>query len=134
MPSAGKTVESFYDAVKRRDMSSARRFLDQGLVFYGLFETYRNADEYMKALTGLLAITRSLHIKTIVAQGEDAAVFFDLETSAPAEARTCAPVHDQRTAQRGNPADPLDLWNSISDAKHGRENWRADCAGHLWSP
>ncbi len=88
MQSAGKTVEFFYEAVKRRDMSAARRFLDPDLVFYGLFETYRNAEEYMKALTGLLAITRALRVKTIVAQDEDAAIFFDLESSAPAEATT----------------------------------------------
>jgi hypothetical protein len=57
------------------------------MVFEGLFETYRNADEYMKTFAGLLQITVRLDVKTIIGQGNDAAVFFELETKAPAEAR-----------------------------------------------
>lgn len=86
--SAGKTVEAFYAAVKRRDIAAARQFLDPKLTFYGLFETYPNAESYLAALTGLLSITTRLDVKTIIAQGEEAAIFFDLETMAPAAATT----------------------------------------------
>jgi hypothetical protein len=57
------------------------------MVFEGLFETYPNADEYMKTFAGLLQITLRLEVKTIIGQGDEAAVFFELETKAPAEAQ-----------------------------------------------
>ena len=52
----------------------------------GLFETYRSADEYIAALTKLLSVTVRLDVRKIIAEGNDAAVFFELETRAPAEA------------------------------------------------
>jgi uncharacterized protein YndB with AHSA1/START domain len=88
MQSAGATLEAFYRAVGRRDLAAARQFVDPELVFYGLFETYPSADAYLAALAGLLSITTRLDVKTIIAQGEDAAVFFELDTTAPAEATT----------------------------------------------
>jgi limonene-1,2-epoxide hydrolase len=88
MPSAGATLEAFYEAVKRKDIEAVRRHLDPGLTFHGLFETYRGAEAYLAALTGLLSITTRLEVKAIIAQGEDAAVFFELETAAPAAAIT----------------------------------------------
>lgn len=88
MQDARAVLEAFYAAVRRKDLATARQFLDPNLTFYGLFETYPNADAYVAALTGLLSITTRLDVKTIVAQGEDAAVFFDLETTAPAAATT----------------------------------------------
>jgi ketosteroid isomerase-like protein len=88
MTNAGATLKAFYDAVVRRDIATARQYLDPGLTFYGLFETYPNAEAYVAALTGLLAITTHLNVRVIVAQDEDAAIFFDLETKAPAAATT----------------------------------------------
>jgi ketosteroid isomerase-like protein len=83
-PSSSEAVlRSFYAAVSRKDIATARAYLDKDLKFYGLFETYNNADEYVAALTGLLGVTERLNVRTIVAQGENAAVFFDLKTIAP---------------------------------------------------
>jgi len=86
MPGSGAVLKNFYDAVVRRDLTSARKFLSEDLVFVGLFETYRGAESYLAALGGLLSITVRLDVKTIIAQGNDAAIFFELETRAPAEA------------------------------------------------
>lgn len=86
MPSAGDVVRNFYAAVVKRDLGAARRYLRDDLVFVGLFETYPSADAYIAALTGLLSITVRLDVKKIIAEGNDAAVFFELETRAPAEA------------------------------------------------
>ncbi len=87
MPSAGDVLKSFYAAVVKRDLAAARGFLRDDLVFVGLFETYPSADAYIQALTGLLSITVRLDVKKIVAEGNDAAVFFfELQTRAPAEA------------------------------------------------
>ena len=99
MQTAGKTVEAFYDAVRARDIAAARTYLDPNLTFYGLFETYRSADAYLAALTGLLSITASLEVKTIVAEGEHAALFFDLTTTAPAAAQTL--VAEWHTVRHG---------------------------------
>ncbi len=75
-------------AVKKKDLSAARGFLSDDLLFVGLFETYHGPDEYLKALEGLLGITTRLDVKAVVAEGDQAAVFFELETVAPAAATT----------------------------------------------
>jgi len=62
--------------------------LADDLVFVGLFETYRGAEEYLRTFAGLLQITVRLDVKKIIAQGDDAVVFFELETKAPAAATT----------------------------------------------
>jgi ketosteroid isomerase-like protein len=85
MTSSGDVLKRFYAAVVRRDLAAARQCLHDDLVFIGLFETYRNADQYLAALAGLLQVTVRLDVKTIIAEGSDAAVFFELETRAPAE-------------------------------------------------
>jgi SnoaL-like domain len=81
-------LTKFYDAVIKRDLVTARTFLSDDLIFVGLFETYPNADAYITALTGLLSVTLRLDVKTIIAEGNQAAIFFELETKAPAEAIT----------------------------------------------
>ena len=85
MATASNIVKHFYDAVIARDMGKARTYLADNLVFIGLFETYRGADDYIKVFAGLLQITISLEIKTIIGEAEEAAIFFKLETKAPAE-------------------------------------------------
>jgi hypothetical protein len=88
MTDSGDVLRKFYAAAQKRDMAAARGYLHDGLVFVGLFETYPNADAYIAAFTGLLQITVRLDIKKIIAQDEDVAVFFELETKAPAAATT----------------------------------------------
>jgi len=85
MEETGDILKRFYDAVAKRDLSTARSYLSDDLLFIGLFETYRSADEYMVALSGLLSVTVRLDVKKIIAQGNDAAIFFELQTRAPAE-------------------------------------------------
>ena len=86
MTNAGEILKQFYAAVVQRDFAAARHYLADDLTFVGIFETYPSADEYMKALSGLMQITVRLDVKKIIADGEDAAIFFELQTKAPAEA------------------------------------------------
>ena len=86
MSNSREILKSFYAAVVKGDFVAARRHLQDDLVFVGLFETYSSADSYLTALKGLMSITVRLDIKRIVAEESDAAIFFDLETRAPAEA------------------------------------------------
>ncbi len=88
MADAGTILNNYYAAVIKRDLTTARRYLAEDLVFVGLFETYRGPDDYLSTLNGLLQITVRLDIKKIIAQGNDAAIFFELQTRAPAEATT----------------------------------------------
>ena len=76
-------LRNFYAAVARKDVAGARKYLAPDLTFYGLFQTYKSADEYIAALTGLLGVTDQLDVKTIIGEGDNAAVFFDLKTKAP---------------------------------------------------
>jgi hypothetical protein len=88
MQSSGEVLRSFYAAVVRRDFAEARKYLADDLIFEGLFETYPNAEAYLKALSGLMQITVRLELKVVIAEGGNVAVFFELETRAPAEAVT----------------------------------------------
>lgn len=85
MANTGEILKKFYDAVQMRNIAEAGKYLHDDLVFVGLFETYRSAEQYLAALTGLLGVTVRLDVKRIIAQGADAAIFFELETKAPAE-------------------------------------------------
>jgi len=88
MATSGEVVKSFYAAVVKRDFTAARKFLADDLVFIGLFETYKNPDEYLKALTGLMQVTVRLDPKSVFGENENAAIFFELETKTPVEAVT----------------------------------------------
>src|SRR4029079_7633847 len=86
--SAGEIVRKFYEAAQRKDLAACRALLADDLVFVGLFETYPNPDAYLAAFTGLLGITKRIDVKTIVSEGDQAAIFFDLETIGPVEGTT----------------------------------------------
>ena len=88
MPNAGDILKKFYAAVAAKNIATARTYLNDDLLFLGLFETYHNAEEYLAALTKLLQVVVRLDVKKIIAQGNDVAVFFELETKAPAAATT----------------------------------------------
>jgi hypothetical protein len=88
MRNAGTIVKEFYAAVVERDLTKARRYLSGDLVFVGLFETYRGPESYLAALTGLLGVTEKLDVQAVIAEGDDAAVFFELTTKAPVAAVT----------------------------------------------
>jgi quinol monooxygenase YgiN/ketosteroid isomerase-like protein len=105
-------LRRFYEAVVKRDLAAARGFLADDLEFVGLFQTYHSAEEYLEALTGLLQVTIRLEVKGIVGQGSEAAVFFDLETKAPAEGKVLVAewhqfkdgkIHHVRSAFDGRP-------------------------------
>jgi hypothetical protein len=88
MASAAGVVRQFYDAVIKRDMAKARTYLADDMTFVGLFETYPSADAYIATFTGLMGIVTSLDVKVIIGDGDNAAVFFELVTTAPAAATT----------------------------------------------
>ena len=88
MSNAEEVLRKFYVAVAKKDVAAARSFLSDDLLFLGLFETYHNAEEYIAALTKLLQVVVRLDVNRIIAEGNDVAVFFELETKAPVAATT----------------------------------------------
>jgi len=88
MSKAGEVAKQFYQAVVKRDLTAARTFLADDLEFVGLFETYHGPAEYLAALTRLLSVTVRLEVKAIIGEGDQAAVFFELETQAPVQGTT----------------------------------------------
>jgi hypothetical protein len=100
MVNAGKLLRSFYQAVVQRDFAKARTCLKDDLVFVGLFETYRNAESYLTALRGLMQIVVRLEVRAVIAEGNDVAVFFELETTVPAAATTLVAEWHQVTDGR----------------------------------
>jgi ketosteroid isomerase-like protein len=88
MANAGAVLREFYDAVQRRDMQAARALLADDMVFVGLFETYPNADAYIATFTQLMQIVTRLDVKTIIGEGDEAAIFMDMVTTGPVEATT----------------------------------------------
>ena len=85
---AGTVLRSFYDAVLARDMKRARTYLDDRMVFVGLFETYPDANAYIATFTQLMSVVTRLEVKVIVGEADDAAIFMEMETTAPAAATT----------------------------------------------
>ena len=88
MQNSGEIIKGFYAAVVKKDITAVRSYLSDDLLFLGLFETYHNAGEYIAALTKLLQVVIRLDVKKIIVEGNDVAVFFELETKAPAAATT----------------------------------------------
>jgi quinol monooxygenase YgiN len=85
---AGEILRSYYDAAIKRDFDACKRHLSENFLFRGLFRTYHSADEYLADFRQLLQITVRLDVKSIVSQGADAVVLFELETTAPVAATT----------------------------------------------
>src|SRR5262249_48669052 len=86
-PESGQLLRKFYDAVVRRDFAAAETYVSDNLEFEGVFETYRSAKQYLQTLSGLMQITVRLEVREIIAHGDNAAIFFDLQTRAPAEGK-----------------------------------------------
>ena len=88
MSSSGDVARRYYEAVAKRDFDTMRSLLSDDLEFVGLFETYHGPKQYLDTFRGLLGITKRLDVKAVIGEGDQAAVFFELETGPPAPATT----------------------------------------------
>ena len=77
-------------------MVGARHLLADDMEFVGLFETYPNADSYIATFSELMKIVARLDIETVIADGNDAAIFYTMHTTEPAPGVTLHAVHDGR--------------------------------------
>ena len=125
MEDAGQVLTKYYGAVVKRDLASARACLADAMVFEGLFETYPDADVYMKTFAGLLQITVRLEVKKIISEGNDAVVLFELETKEPAPATVLVAEWHQVKKERSFTSD------RFSTAVHMLRCLRAGRSGPL---
>jgi hypothetical protein len=88
METAGIILREFYAAIVSRDMTTARSYLADDMVYHGIFMDLAGADAYMAVFRSFMEFTTRLDVKLILAEGENAAVFFEMETTKPARAVT----------------------------------------------
>jgi ketosteroid isomerase-like protein len=93
---ATDVVRQYSDALAARDFSAARRLLADNLRFEGPIDQFSRADDYVKAISGLFAIVKGIEPQAIVADGENVAVFYVLQTAV-----ANAPVAEWYTVREG---------------------------------
>jgi limonene-1,2-epoxide hydrolase len=77
---ATDVVQKFVQALADRDFSAARSMLADDLRFEGPIDRFERADDYMKAIAGLYGMVRGVEHQATIAQGDDVAVFYLLDT------------------------------------------------------
>jgi ketosteroid isomerase-like protein len=88
METAGIILKEFYTAVVNGDMAKARGYLADNMVYQGIFKNFASADAYLAVFQAFMEFTTRLDVKMIVSEGENAAIFYEMETTKPAHAVT----------------------------------------------
>ena len=88
MQTAGTVLKGFYDAIVAGDLIAARNFLADDMVYEGVFRTFTSADAYMVVFRSFLEFTTRLDVKVILSEGDQAAIFYEMETTKPVYAVT----------------------------------------------
>jgi ketosteroid isomerase-like protein len=93
---ATDVVRQYSEALAARDFSAARALLADNLRFEGPIDQFDRADDYVKAISGLFAMVKGIEPQAIVADGENVAVFYVLQTVV-----ANAPVAEWYTVREG---------------------------------
>jgi ketosteroid isomerase-like protein len=88
MDTSGTILKEFYAAIVSRDMARARSYLAEDMVYHGIFKDLPSADAYMAVFQSFMEFTTRLDVQLILSDGEDAAIFYEMETTKPARAVT----------------------------------------------
>jgi ketosteroid isomerase-like protein len=73
-------VDSYSRALSARDFETARSLLADDLRFEGPIDTFDRADDYIDAIKSLFGMVRGLEHQATIAEGDDVAVFYRLDT------------------------------------------------------
>ena len=93
---SGQVVAEFGAAFAKKDFVSARRWLHDDLTFRGPIDTFHRADDYIASIKNLAAIMKGIKEERTIAEGQEIAVFYILDTQIAA-----APVADWYTVRDG---------------------------------
>ena len=78
--SAKNVVTNFNRALEARDFSAARGYLANDLRFEGPIDRFDKADDYVRSITGLYGMVKGIEHQATIAEGDDVAVFYLLDT------------------------------------------------------
>jgi limonene-1,2-epoxide hydrolase len=93
---AAQVVEAYSRALNARDFEAARALLADDLRFEGPIDTFDRADDYLTAIRNLMGMARGMEHQGMIAQGDDVAVFYRLDTPI-----AVAPVAEWYTVRGG---------------------------------
>jgi hypothetical protein len=77
---AADVVHRYTQALEARDFSAARTFLADDLRFEGPIDRFDRADDFIKTISGLYGMVTGVEHKATVADGENVAWFYVLNT------------------------------------------------------
>lgn len=77
---ATDVVDRYNRALAARDFTAARAQLADNLRFEGPIDRFEKADDYIKAITGLYGMVKGVEHQATIAEGENVAVFYLLDT------------------------------------------------------
>ncbi len=69
-------------------MARARSYLADDMVYQGIFKILPSADAYMAVFQSFMEFTTRLDVKVILSEGENAGIFYEMETTKPMRALT----------------------------------------------
>ena len=93
---ATDVVRQYSEALAARDFAAARALLADNLRFEGPIDRFDRADDYINAISGLFAIVKGIEPQATLADGENVAVFYVLQTVV-----ANAPVAEWYTVRQG---------------------------------
>jgi limonene-1,2-epoxide hydrolase len=94
--SPAAVVEAWSKALYAREFDKARSLLADELRFEGPIDPFDRADDYMAAIRNLMGMARGVEHQGLIAQGDDVAVFYRLDTPV-----AIAPVAEWYTVRDG---------------------------------
>jgi len=80
MARAREVVAAFQQAVGQKDFDAARNLLRDDLEFHGPIDTFRKADDYVRALAKLSSIVEGVEVRKLFEDGDDVCVLYDMST------------------------------------------------------
>ena len=82
--SARHLIETYHAAWTTGDFAAARRCLADDLDFKGSIDTFRGADEFVRALKGFQGMLRGVTLIKALFEQDGAALLYDCDTATPA--------------------------------------------------
>lgn len=80
---ASAVVCRFYEAIVRRDYTTARECLAPDMVYHGVFKVFSGRDAYLETFQAFMEFTTRLDVQWIAGEGADVAIFYEMETTRP---------------------------------------------------
>jgi len=84
MSKTAEIVNAYQRALGQGDFAAARKLLADDLAFQGPFDTFKKPEPYLEALKKLHPIVKGVKVHKLFADGDDACLLYDMETSTPA--------------------------------------------------